>query len=62
MMSRTRHYRDLIAWQKAMEPARTIYACNASEALLDLGRSVAKLMNGLLSVLESDEAQRQPAN
>jgi four helix bundle protein len=25
-MSRTRHYRDLIAWQKAMELARTIYA------------------------------------
>jgi len=24
-MSRTRHYRDLIAWQKAMELARTIY-------------------------------------
>jgi four helix bundle protein len=25
-MSRTRHYRDLIAWQKAMELARAIYA------------------------------------
>ncbi len=25
-MSRTIHYRDLIAWQKAMELARTIYA------------------------------------
>jgi len=25
-MGRTRHYRDLIAWQKAMELARTIYA------------------------------------
>ena len=25
-MSRTRHYRDLIAWQKAMELARCIYA------------------------------------
>jgi four helix bundle protein len=25
-MSRTRHYRDLIAWQKAMELARMIYA------------------------------------
>ena len=25
-MSRTRHYRDLIAWQKAMELARTVYA------------------------------------
>jgi four helix bundle protein len=25
-MSRTRHYRDLIAWQKAMDLARTIYA------------------------------------
>ena len=24
-MSRTRHYRDLIAWQKAMELARDIY-------------------------------------
>ena len=25
-MSRTRHYRDLIAWQKAMDLARLIYA------------------------------------
>ena len=25
-MSRTRHYRDLIAWQKAMELARFVYA------------------------------------
>jgi four helix bundle protein len=25
-MSRTRHYRDLIAWQKAMDLARHIYA------------------------------------
>jgi four helix bundle protein len=25
-MSRTRHYRDLIAWQKAMDLARTVYA------------------------------------
>ena len=25
-MGRTRHYRDLIAWQKAMELARAIYA------------------------------------
>ena len=25
-MSRTRHYRDLIAWQKAMSLARAIYA------------------------------------
>lgn len=25
-MSRTRHYRDLIAWQKAMELARSLYA------------------------------------
>ena len=25
-MSRTRHYRDLIAWQKAMDLARNIYA------------------------------------
>ena len=26
-MSRTRHYRDLIAWQKAMELARQTYEC-----------------------------------
>jgi four helix bundle protein len=25
-MSRTRHYRDLIAWQKAMDLARAVYA------------------------------------
>jgi four helix bundle protein len=25
-MSRTRHYRDLIAWQKAMELARQVYS------------------------------------
>jgi four helix bundle protein len=25
-MTRTRHYRDLIAWQKAMELAREVYA------------------------------------
>ena len=25
-MARTRHYRDLIAWQKAMELARCVYA------------------------------------
>ena len=25
-MTRTRHYRDLIAWQKAMELARLVYA------------------------------------
>lgn len=25
-MARTRHYRDLIAWQKAMDLARSIYA------------------------------------
>jgi four helix bundle protein len=130
-MSRTRHYRDLIAWQKAMELARSIYAqteefpksetfglrmqlrrsavnvashiaeahgrlndaemrkglgaaraavnelqtqielaatlgffvANSSEELLDLGTRVAKLINGLLGVLEPDEeSQRQPAN
>ena len=121
-MSRTRHYRDLIAWQKSMELARLIYerteefpksetfglrmqlrrsavsvashiaeahgrlndaemrkglgaargAINelqtqtelaaslgffentTSEELLDLGTRVAKLINGLLGVLESD--------
>ncbi|MGD0938689.1 MAG: four helix bundle protein [Terracidiphilus sp.] len=121
-MSRTRHYRDLIAWQKSMELARMIYerteefpksetfglrmqlrrsavsvashiaeahgrlndaemrkglgvargAINelqtqtelaaslsffestTSEELLDLGTRVAKLINGLLGVLESD--------
>jgi four helix bundle protein len=122
MMSRTRHYRDLIAWQKAMELARAVYAATeefpksetfglrmqlrrspvnvashiseaharlnnaemrkglgaaraainelqtqtelaaslgffrpeASEELLDLGTRVAKLINGLLGVLEPD--------
>jgi len=121
-MSRTRHYRDLIAWQKAMELAHMIYARteefprsetfglrmqlrrsavsvashiaeahgrlndaemrkglgaaraainelqtqtvltasvaffenSTSEELLDLGTRVAKLINGLLGVLESD--------
>jgi four helix bundle protein len=130
-MSRTRHYRDLIAWQKAMELARAIYAqteefpksetfglrmqlrrsavnvashiaeahgrlndtemrkglgaaraainelqtqielaaslglfvANSSEELLDLGTRVAKLINGLLGVLEPDnELTREPAN
>jgi four helix bundle protein len=131
-MARTRHYRDLIAWQKAMDLARVIYAQTeefpksetfglrmqlrrsavnvashiaeahgrlndaemrkglgaaraainelqtqielaaslrffdevSSEALLDLGTRVAKLINGLLGVLEpADEAAgpRQPA-
>ena len=121
-MSRTRHYRDLIAWQKAMDLARTIYAqteefpksetfglrmqlrrsavsvasriaeahgrlneaemrkglgaaraainelqtqielaaslsffsTSSSEELLDPGTRVAKLINGLLGVLETD--------
>ena len=121
-MSRTRHYRDLIAWQKAMDLARVIYAqteefpksetfglrmqlrrsavsvasriaeahgrlndgemrkglgaaraainelqtqielaaslsffsTSSSEEILDLGTRVAKLINGLLGVLESD--------
>jgi four helix bundle protein len=121
-MSRTRHYRDLIAWQKAMDLARVIYAQTeefpksetfglrmqlrrsavsvasriaeahgrlndtemrkglgaaraatnelqtqielaaslgffaavASEELLDLGTRVAKLINGLLGVLDTD--------
>jgi four helix bundle protein len=129
-MPRTRHYRDLIAWQKAMELARTVYAtteefpksetfglrmqlrrsavnvasriaeahgrlndvemrkglgtarvainelqtqtelaaslgffaADSSEELLDLGTRVAKLINGLLGVLEPDAAQGQPAN
>lgn len=130
-MSRTRHYRDLVAWQKAMDLARAIYAqteefpksetfglrmqlrrsavnvashiaeghgrlndsemrkglgaaraainelqtqielaaslgffpANGTEELLDLGTRVAKLINGLLGVLESDEeAPREPAN
>lgn len=122
-MSRTRHYRDLIAWQKAMELARLIYARTeefpksetfglrmqlrrsavnvashiaeahgrlndaemrrglgaaraainelqtqielsaslgffdgpSSEELLDLGTRVAKLINGLLGVLDTDQ-------
>jgi four helix bundle protein len=121
-MSRTRHYRDLIAWQKAMELARAVYAATeefpksetfglrmqlrrssvnvashiaeahgrlndaemrrglgaaraainelqtqvelaaslgfftseSSEELLDLGTRVAKLINGLLGVLEPE--------
>jgi four helix bundle protein len=132
-MSRTRHYRDLIAWQKAMELARAVYgsteefpksetfglrmqlrrssvnvashiaeahgrlndtemrrglgsarasinelqtqielaaslgffASGSSEELLDLGTRVAKLINGLLGVLdpEADPAEkREPAN
>jgi four helix bundle protein len=132
-MSRTRHYRDLIAWQKSMDLARMIYerteefpksetfglrmqlrrsavsvashiaeahgrlndaemrkglgaargATNelqtqtelaaslgffestTSEELLDLGTRVAKLINGLLGVLESDSESLEagePAN
>ena len=132
-MSRTRHYRDLIAWQKAMDLARMIYARteefpksetfglrtqlrrsavnvashiaeahgrlndaemrkglgaaraainefqtqtelaaslgffenHSSEELLDLATRVAKLINGLLGVLEIDPkftANREPAN
>ncbi len=130
-MSRTRHYRDLIAWQKAMELARAIYAqtenfpnsetfglrmqlrrsavnvasrlaeahgrlndvemrkglgaaraainelqtqielaaslgffqAGSSEELLDLGTRIAKLINGLLGVLESvSDSTREPAN
>ena len=132
-MGRTRHYRDLIAWQKSMELARMIYArteefprsetfglrmqlrrsavsvashiaeahgrlndadmrkglgaaraainelqtqtelaaslgffeSSTSEELLDLGTRVAKLINGLLGVLESDSEPseaREPAN
>ena len=132
-MSRTRHYRDLIAWQKSMDLARMIYARteefpksetfglrmqlrrsavsvashiaeahgrlndaemrkglgaaraainelqtqtelaaslgffenSTSEELLDLGTRVAKLINGLLGVLETDSelsAAREPAN
>jgi four helix bundle protein len=39
------------------------FATNASEELLDLGTRVAKLINGLLGVLEPDEElPRQPAN
>jgi len=132
-MARTRHYRDLIAWQKAMELARAVYAEteefpksetfglrmqlrrsavnvashiaeahgrlndaemrkglgaaraainelqtqvelaaslgffreSASEGLLDLGTRVAKLINGLLGVLEpapEPSEAREPAN
>ena len=132
-MGRTRHYRDLIAWQMAMELARTVYARtenfpksetfglrmqlrrsavnvathiaeahgrlndaemrkglgaaraainelqtqielaaslaffdeSSSEFLLDLGTRVAKLINGLLGVLDTDPDQdgsSQPAN
>jgi len=129
-MPRTRHYRDLIAWQKAMELARTVYATtedfpksetfglrmqlrrsavnvashiaeahgrlndaemrkglgaaraainelqtqielaaslnffavDSSEELLDLGTRVAKLINGLLGVLEPNEIPSHPAN
>jgi four helix bundle protein len=132
-MARTRHYRDLIAWQKAMELARAVYAeteefpksetfglrmqlrrsavnvashiaeahgrlnnvemrkglggaraainelqtqielaaslgffgASSSENLLDLGTRVAKLINALLGVLETDAGlagARQPAN
>jgi four helix bundle protein len=127
-MSRTRHYRDLIAWQKAMELARAVYseteefpksetfglrmqlrrsavnvashiaeahgrlndaemrkglgaaraAINelqtqvelaaslgffresASEGLLDLGTRVAKLINGLLGVLDPADTIKGP--
>jgi four helix bundle protein len=127
-MARTRHYRDLIAWQKTMELARAIYAHteefpksetfglrmqlrrsavsvasriadahgrlndaemrkglgaaraainelqtqtelaaslrffpeSASEELLDLATRVAKLINALLGVLDSESSQ--PAN
>jgi len=132
-MTRTRHYRDLLVWQKAMDLARAIYAQTeefpksetfglrmqlrrssvneashiaeahgrlndaemrrglgaaraainelqtqvelaaslgffqepSSEELLDLGTRVAKLINGLLGVLEPEDEQagpRQPAN
>jgi four helix bundle protein len=132
-MGRTRHYRDLIAWQKAMDLARLVYSRteefpksetfglrmqlrrsavnvashiaeahgrlndsemrkglgaaraainelqtqielaaslaffenSSSEELLDLGTRVAKLINGLLGVLESDpgpQAAGEPAN
>ena len=132
-MSRTRHYRDLIAWQKSMDLARLIYSRteefpksetfglrmqlrrssvnvashiaeahgrlndaemrkglgaarasinelqtqtelaaslgffdgSASEELLDPGTRVAKLINGLLGVLDSDQRTpeaREPAN
>jgi four helix bundle protein len=132
-MSRTRHYRDLIAWQKSMDLARMIYArteefprsetfglrmqlrrsavsvashiaeahgrlndsemrkglgaaraainelqtqtelaaslgffeSSTSVELLDLGTRVAKLINGLLGVLEPDQEPSEeggPAN
>jgi four helix bundle protein len=132
-MSRTRHYRDLIAWQKSMDLARVVYAAteefpksetfglrmqlrrssvnvashiaeahgrlndaemrrglgsaraainelqtqvelaaslnffkkSSSDELLDLGTRVAKLINGLLGVLEPEAepaVARQPAN
>jgi four helix bundle protein len=132
-MGRTRHYRDLVAWQKAMELARPVYSrteefpksetfglrmqlrrsavnvashiaeahgrlndsemrkgqgaaraamnesqtqtelaaslaffeSSSSEELLDLGTRVAKLLNGLLGVLESDlepPTAGEPAN
>jgi four helix bundle protein len=132
-MSRTRHYRDLIAWQKSMDLARMVYARteefpksetfglrmqlrrsavsvashiaeahgrlndaemrkglgaaraainelqtqtelaaslgffedSTSEELLDLGTRVAKLINGLLGVLEADSepsVAREPVN
>ena len=130
-MGRTRHYRDLIAWQKAMELARVVYAqteqfpnsetfglrmqlrrssvnvathiaeahgrlndaemrkglgsarasinelqtqielsaslgflpASSSDELLDLATRVAKLINGLLGVLEpGEEPMREPAN
>ena len=132
-MSRTRHYRDLIAWQESMELARLIYSrteefpksetfglrmqlrrssvnvanhiaeadgrlndfemrkglgtaraainelqtqtelaaslgffdSSTSDELLDLGTRVAKLINGLLGVLEPDteaSVEREPAN
>lgn len=129
-MSRTRHYRDLVAWQKAMELARLIYAQTeefpksetfglrmqlrrssvnvashiaeahgrlndaemrkglgaarasinelqtqaelagslgfmndaATEELLDLATRVAKLINGLLGVLEPEAGTHEPAN
>jgi four helix bundle protein len=38
------------------------FAAGSCEELLDLGTRVAKLINGLLGVLETDEAPRQPAN
>ena len=42
-MSRTRHYRDLIAWQK-----------ESAIELLDLAIEEAKLINGLIGVLEQE--------